>query len=158
MLCKIKTVTQGLNENERSTVLFAAQELRKYLSQCADAEFAIFETTAASCGANTYCLGVGLNDALPKVENASLDDAILIDVHAYAGLITATNPRALLIAVYRYLRELGFCFIRPGENGETAPERFVPKTINVNEKASYRHRAVCIEGSVSYAHVEAMID
>lgn len=158
MLCKIKAVTQGLDEKERSTVLFAAEELRKYLAQCADVEFAIFETTAASGGANTYCLGVGLSGALQKVENASLDDAILIDVQAYAGFITATNPRALLIAVYRYLRELGFGFIRPGKNGETVPERFAPKTVNVNEKAAYRHRAVCIEGSVSFEHVEAMID
>ena len=40
------------------------------------------------------------------------------------------------------------------ERPKTLPE----KDVFVNEKPSYRHRAVCIEGAVSYEHVADMID
>lgn len=88
-------------------------------------------------------------------------DEILIDVKNACGLITASNDRAVLIAAYRFLYELGCRFFRYGDDGE-----FIPKytfsadklTAYVSEKASYHHRSICIEGAVSYEHVYDIIN
>ncbi len=89
------------------------------------------------------------------------DDEIRIDVQNGAGVITGSNERAVLIAAYRFLYELGCRWIRPGEDGELIPEgKLDAASLNVEvaEKASYRHRAVCIEGAVSYEHVYNVIN
>ncbi|MBQ9949120.1 MAG: DUF4838 domain-containing protein [Clostridia bacterium] len=101
------------------------------------------------------CLGMAADD----------DDAILIDVKGGEGVITGSNARSMLIAAYRFLYELGCRFYRYGTEGDDSGEYIpckdiVPKCLNtkVSEKASYRHRTVCIEGAVSYEHVKAIIN
>jgi len=59
----------------------------------------------------------------PLVDFSKLDDEILIDVKNGSGIVTGANPRAVLIAVYRFLYELGCRWIRPGDDGEVFPER-----------------------------------
>lgn len=108
-------------------------------------------------------LNVGICDEfdklLPEVADKELDDAIYIDVTAGKGIITGTNPRSVLIAVYRFLREVGVKFIRPGTDNEIIPDcDITTKTVKICEKASLRHREVCIEGSCSYQHVSDLID
>ncbi|MBE7042384.1 MAG: DUF4838 domain-containing protein [Ruminococcaceae bacterium] len=96
---------------------------------------------------------------LIPVEDQKTDDSIYIDVKNGKGIITGSNPRSVLIAVYRYLKELGCRFIRPGKDNEVIPScKVMEKSVFVKEKASYRHREVCIEGAVSYEHVSEMID
>ena len=87
-----------------------------------------------------------------------MDDAILIDIENGKGVIAGSNARSVLIGVYRYLRELGFVFVRPGADGEKYPTCFSEKRVKVCECASSRHRGVCIEGSVFYESMEDMID
>ncbi|MBO5755173.1 MAG: DUF4838 domain-containing protein [Clostridia bacterium] len=153
---KIKVVTEGVSEKECATLCFAGQELRKYLSQATDEMIILGDGQAEEEG--VILLGISLRDALCEVENAELDDGILIDVKERSGVITGVNARSALIAVYRYLTELGYVFIRPGKNGEKAPKTLPEKDVFVNEKPSYRHRAVCIEGSVMYDSIEDMVD
>ncbi|MBE7042463.1 MAG: DUF4838 domain-containing protein, partial [Ruminococcaceae bacterium] len=103
-------------------------------------------------------LGVGLSETIPQVKNCRYDDAILIDVKEKQGIITGTNARSVLIGAYRYLREQGFVFLRPGKMGEHYPDNWEEKPIFVKEAASSRQRFICIEGACFYECVEDMID
>ncbi len=143
------------------TIRLAVKELKKYL-QMMDCEndYALMQFDNYD---KEYkdALWVGIDDAfkLPEVENKLLDDAISIDVKENCGIITGTNERAVLIAVYRYLRELGCKFLRPTSDGEIIPKiSLKDSSVKVFEAASYRHRAVCIEGSVSYNDVVNFIE
>ncbi len=153
---KIKVVTAGVDDKACATLCFAGQELKKYLSQSTSEAIILGDGTNEEEG--VILLGVGLRKELKEVKDPTIDDAILIDVKGHTGVITGVNARSVLIAVYRYLTELGYIFIRPGKNGEKAPKRLPEKDIFINEAPSYRHRAVCIEGSVSYESIEAMVD
>ena len=101
-------------------------------------------------------LGIG-QDGLPQVEDAERDDAILISITDMTGLITGTNARSVLIAVYRFAHELGIWFVHPGADGTLV--RSTGRTdVSVCERASYRHRGFCIEGAVSFENVLDFVD
>lgn len=153
---KLKAFTAGVGDKERTTLCFAVSELKKYLSMSTEEPVIMGETEEKESGA--ILLGIGLSDELPSVKDLRLNDAVLIDVKGRSGIITGVNARSVLIAVYRYLTELGFSFVRPGRNGEKAPDVLVAKDVSVCEKPSYGHRMACIEGSTDYESVEALID
>jgi len=141
------------------TIEFAVKELSKYIRLMNLSEKIEILSEAPS----EEFLNVGIcekyNSLLPEVPDLKLDDAIYIDAKGGKGIITGTNPRSVLIAVYRLLKELGVKFIRPGTDNEIIPKCDITReTVNVCEKASYRHREVCIEGACSYQHVSDMID
>ena len=142
-----------------STIDFAANELKSYIEK-ADTSL---KTEIIEAEQNENHLNVGIcdcfSDLLPKVEDKESDDAIYINVKDGKGIITGTNERSVLIAVYRYLKELGVKFIRPGKDNEVIPTVDIGSmSVSVCEKASYRHREVCIEGACSYEHIYDMID
>ena len=105
---------------------------------------------------------IGLDPTLPQtpsVEDPVIDDAIRIDVQHAAGFITGSNERSVLIAVYRFFREAGCVFLRPGKLGEYIPKKdSTTLSVQVCEKAAYRHRGITLEGSNSYENVVDMID
>lgn len=142
-------------------ISLAANELKRYLSQIDDSQdiaIMCFDKYHPNYK-DTLWVGICEEFTLPKVENTLLDDAISINVTQNTGYITGTNERAVLIAVYRYLRELGCAFLRPGDNGEIIPKKDISDSkVNVFEAPSYRHRAICIEGSVSYDDVHNLIE
>lgn len=159
MIYKIRPIISGCSVKERTTLLFAAQELQKYLSEVSDKEFPIIVTEEFNENErNVICLGVALCREIPQVEDKELDDAIYINIKNYAGIITGTNVRSVLIGVYRFLKELGFAFLKPGKDGEYYPDMLPEKSVFVCEKASYRHRAICIEGSVFQKSLTDTID
>ncbi len=141
---------------DSETISLACYELKKYLSKIdVNNEYAIM---SFACYREDIkdAIWVGLDDKfdVPIVEDCSLDDGISIDVKNCVGFITGTNKRAVLIAVYRYLRELGCAFVRPGCDGDVIPSLDVTKkSVKVFEKPSYRHRAVCIEGADSFDNI-----
>lgn len=145
------------------TVAFAAEELQHYLRKMDRAARVTRILIDSYHDADEHALYIGCDSAfasvLPIVEDPERDDAIYVNVSNGAGIITGTNPRSVLIAVYRYLRELGCAFLRPGKDGDIVP-KCIPETtpVYIVETASYRHRAVCIEGAVSAEHVTDMID
>lgn len=153
---KIKVITEGVNEKSCATLCFAGQELKKYLSQSTSEMIIVGDGRTEEEG--VILLGVGVRNEIQKVKDPIFDDAILIDIKGRSGVITGTNARSVLIGVYRYLTELGYTFVRPGKNGEKAPTVLCEKDVYINEKPSYRHRTVCIEGSVTYESVANMID
>lgn len=139
------------------TVTFAFEELIRCLKSM-DNRLFIDERAYGKYDENVEnVLWIGLNG---KVK-AAVDDEIKIAVQGGDGYITGSNERSVLIAVYRFLKELGCRFILPGSEGELFPKCVFDTgklNVQVSEKASYRHRAVCLEGHVSYEHVRDMID
>ncbi len=140
------------------TVRLAAEELKKYLPMVDPS----VETAVLLAGEN--CSGlrgirVGVSGQTSADENPELDDAVEIEVAGCEGIITGPNPRSVLIAAYRFLREAGCRWIRPGEDGEKIiPGDLKKLRVSIHEKASYRHRGVCIEGACSYNHVRQIIN
>lgn len=135
------------------TTAFAGEELVRCLEMLGyDAQLSL-ET-----GGPSIAVGLGLGrDGLPRVEDARRDDAILIEVAGMAGVITGTNARSVLIAVYRFAHELGIWFVHPGADG-TLVRSNGRTAVSVCERASYRHRGFCIEGAVSFENVLDFVD
>ena len=102
----------------------------------------------------------GLAVSLCPIDGDATSDRIVIEVKAGVGRIAGVSPRAVLIAVYRFLYELGCRWTCPDEAGEHIPMRPLdPKEINVmlDETPSYRYRGVCMEGAISEKNVLDMI-
>jgi len=140
-----------------TTVSFACQELTRYLKRIDPGMLITHRVYDAKDDSVSGALWLGLDGSVPAGDN----DAIRIAVKDGAGVITGANPRAVLIAVYRFLKELGCRFLFPGKEGETVPCRpLTPDalTVSVEETPSYSHRGMCIEGAVGYQHVYNMID
>ncbi len=161
-MSKIRTVTIA-RIGSHKTVKFAADELRRYL-KLIDSEIIVDVRLYEDYVENeTDLLWVGMseksNAKLPTVKDKKLDDAIFIDVHDFCGIITANNERSVLIAVYRFLRELGVAFVHQGPEGEIIPKRILETCdVHICEAASSRYRVICIEGAVNYEHIYNMID
>ncbi len=147
MLCKIRPVF-AKNEKANQTLMFAAKELQKYLRMVSEEEIPVMASKECGTEEKVIYIGVDLCKCIPEVEDKKLDDAIGINVENFTGVITGSNARSALIAVYRFLREKGFKFIRPGKDGEVIPEAIDGTIVKLSEKASYRHRGMCIEGGV----------
>ncbi len=159
IFCKIKPVINDFNEKKAQTLLFAAWELQKYLEYVLEGDFPVITTnTYKADDKNTIYLGVDLVDELEKADDPFLDDNILIDVENFNGIITGTNPRSVLIGVYRFLKEKGYVFLRPGKDGEVIPDAVNGDRVFVSEKASYRCRTICIEGTVYQENLMDTID
>lgn len=143
------------------TLRYAAEELSRCLG-------AMCGAPVPSISAETYDADVpGLWVAsaedlpavdLPPVSDRRLDDAIFVSVQQGTGVLTGTNPRSVLLAVYRFLRELGCRWIRPGSDGEYVPDHLPELSCQLREKPAYRHRGICIEGAVSEEHVRGIVE
>ncbi|MBE6732236.1 MAG: DUF4838 domain-containing protein [Ruminococcaceae bacterium] len=143
-------------------IAYASEELKRCLNKM-DPSLEIILLTYPNHRADIKnALWVGIDETLsaelPKVLNKELDDAIAIDIKGGTGYITGANPRAVLIAVFRYLRELGAMWIRPKDGEYLPPCNVLNKDVEIKEAPSCRHRGICIEGAVSADHVNAMID
>ena len=159
MLRKIRIYTGGQAPEEKELLLFAAEELRKYLLYVTEDDVMLIEETEAlpEKGKDGILLSTDGSERLIKTKSDE-EDSILIDIKGKDGEITANNARALLIAVYRYLREIGFAFVRPGKDGEIYPERMGEEAVFVCEKSDTKLRSVCIEGSDFYGNLIDFID
>ena len=148
--------------SETPVVRLAAQELLTTLQQATGliGQIERHEYYEASVSA----LWLGLADqfpevTLPDVLDSRFDDAIAIQTRGTRGVIVGNNLRSVLLAVYRYLHELGCRWVRPSPNSEYIPhiEDIALTAVSLSEAPSYRHRGVCIEGAVSKEHVLEII-
>jgi len=117
--------------------------------------------TGGDAGGGTVTLGLFADCGVesPPLSDAELDDAIHVRVSDGAGRIAGSNPRSVLLGVYRFLWELGCRWVRPGPTGEFIPTRSLKgASVSLDEAASYRHRVVCIEGAVSLSNVLDVVD
>jgi len=145
------------------TVKFAVDELRKYLKML-DVRTIIDVRIYQDYDENLKnLLWVGMSDdfytKFPEVDDRKVDDAIYIDVQDFCGVVSGNNERSVLMAVYRFLKELGIGWLHPGMGGEMIPKRILDKCeIHVCEAPDIRYRVMCIEGALCYEHVYNMID
>lgn len=183
-MCVVK-LHNGL---QNTAAEFAAEELSKYLGRMMPglcitvAEGDVKETSgvvrdngrwdkgardkgtgAPSRISSTGVLALGLYDdlniPLDGIRNRGLDDAVFIDVSGLNGIIAGSNGRSILFGVYRFLEEAGCRWVRHGQDGEYIPERdLFNVAVKIDEKASYRHRGMCIEGAVSFENMLDNID
>ena len=126
---------------------FAAEELKKYLRMMMPAcgDIAI---TYQPDSADGFRLGLledfGLDTS--DVEEPVLDDVVQIIADENGGILAGSNPRSVLFAVYRYLKENGCRWLFPGVDGDYIPIQPV-QPVNYRHKASHRFRGHCNEGA-----------
>ena len=145
-------------DSSQPVLRFAAGELGRYLGLATGAHPGVATTTPTN---GTPCLTLTVLTGPPLPEDADAeDDWIVIKPAANGYVLGGSNPRSVLIAVYRYLRELGCRWLRPGAEHEIVPRLDSPMAdgLDIVEKASYRYRTLCIEGGCSVHHVTDLID
>ena len=129
-----------------NVVDFAAEELKKYLRMMMPrcGEIAIQYNPEAKDG---FRLGVMSDFGLDTSESddITLDDIIHIDTDAEGGIIAGSNPRSVLLAVYRYLTINGCRWLYPGIDGEFIPIKNIEPT-KYHKMADCRYRGQCNEG------------
>jgi len=139
------------------TLVYAGRELCKYLDKMLGFPCGILVT--AERPEDLPVIELKVDPALAPVTDPELDDAISIRVTEGAGFIAGTNPRAVLLGVYRFLRALGCRFIRPKTEGEVIPRLCIGQlNVSLDENASFRHRGVVIEGADSVENVLDFIE
>ena len=145
------------------TIDFAVQELVTYLKRM-DRQLTVDVLCVDKVqSAFTNIIWVGMDSVfapfVPEVADKALDDAVAIKVENGNGYITGSNPYSVLLAVYRFLKELGCDWVRPGADGERIVQKKLDAVnVSVFEAASYRHRGICIEGANTYENILDMID
>jgi len=145
------------------TVKFAFDELRRYLHRIdstLDVHLRVEKTYDESV-TGVIWLGIAeqFNKFLPEVADKRYDDSVYIDIDGGNGIITGTNERSVLLAVYRLLRELGCVWHRPGEEGEKIPEKHLENiSVHIEETPTSRHRCIDFLGATSEEAHEALAD
>lgn len=136
---------------EDPVIRYAAEELARCLGVMTGGTVAVGEGGAIRLG--LFADFPELRE--PPVRDPLWDDACAV-VSETAGLrIAGSNPRSVLLGVYRYLRQLGAEWLWPGADGEYLPALAeVPVAgFDLRWRPPFRHRAGCIEGAVSLEHV-----
>ena len=144
------------------TVIYAASELAKYIQRITgDAIQPEIEKTnilTREEGVVVLALLPELNLPDDDVDDRLIDDVLDIHIHGLSGYIAGSNPRSILIGVYKYLRSFGCRWVRPGLDGEFIPTGDITAhACQYRKKADYPFRGECIEGAVSYEHVRDTI-
>ena len=89
MTWMIKPYIKGLNERDTQTVLFAAQELKRYLSLATDESVLLSEDPDLTD--HGLILGVALSENLPDVEDVKQDD--YLNFILFSGDVTTWKDR-----------------------------------------------------------------
>ena len=137
-----------INKITSSSIIdYAAEELKKYLRMMMPegGDVKIAYAPEAKCG---FRLGVmeDFGISLSEGEDAKFDDVIFIDTDETGGIIAGANPRAVLLAVYEYLRQNGCRWLFPGVDGEYIPMQNIAP-IKYRHTPTSRVRGDCIEGT-----------
>jgi len=121
------------------------------------AAFPFEESGRIFVGARRAFDGVLGEDECPPNE---LDDEILVTQRGGNCFVTGSNGRSVLFAAYSLLERLGARWPGPGHLGEVLDQGDCSALFKqeIAERASYRHRGVCIEGAPSLEHALAMVD
>jgi len=137
-MCSVRIIPRCENE----TVLFAAEELQKYLTLL-DGRLSV-----ALCPDAQDANGLVLESRGGDPESPDITD---VRVRGLTGTITGSNPRSVLFAVYQYLEALGIRWVRHGADGEYIPpcHDFAKDDIAFRHEAKYPRRAICMEGSLT---------
>lgn len=140
------------------TILYAAQELKKYLKMVddkIDAEILENDSNAHN-DENTVTVGLlsdlGLYDG--DLNDPMIEDIIDVNINNLNGYIAGSNERSILMGVYNFFKSAGCRWVRPGEGGEYIKKSDISHhSFCFRKKADNPFRGECIEGAVSFEHV-----
>ena len=140
------------------TVDFAAIELKKYLRmmmpECGNVKIAYDPNATDGFRLGLMQdLGLDVSDA----KDTELDDVMYINTTSNGGIIAGDNPRAVLLAVYEFLRQNGCRWLFPGVDGEYIPMKMVD-AVSYRHAASCRYRGHCIEGGCTQQELVDLLD
>lgn len=141
------------------TIDFAAEELKKYLRmllpRCGE-----IPISSDSYTGDEFQLGLMSDFGLDAsdAKDPRLDDIVYIHTHETGGVIAGSNPGAVLIAVYRYLRFCGCRWLFPGVDGEWIPILERLPQVNYRKLADHRYRGQCNEGAEYQPNMIESID
>ena len=151
--------TWNIVAEDSPVIRFAAEEFARLMARMDPLATVRIDKSFDLTDDKLLFIGKDLCSSLPQTKDPIIDDAICINVKNCSGKICGGNDRSVLIAVYRFFRESGCVFVRPGRSGESVPEKDSSTLcINLCETPAYRHRGICLEGSNSYENVVDMID
>ncbi|EGO9257196.1 DUF4838 domain-containing protein, partial [Enterococcus faecalis] len=89
-------------------------------------------------------------------------EKISINLNKGKGQLVSNSEIGLIIAFYKFFKMFGVRYLRPGRKNEILPDLnfsyFTESNISIDEKASFKHRGVCIEGADSFENVCDFID
>ena len=140
------------------TVDFAAEELKKYLRMMMpDSGEIIIKYAPDATDGFRLGLMAGFSLDTSEADDLDLDDILHIDTDAKGGIIAGSNPRSVLLAVYKYLTINGCRWLFPGIDGEFIPVRNVEAT-KYHKMADCRYRGQCNEGAEFQPNMIEVID
>lgn len=140
-----------------SAIDYAAEELKKYLRMMMP-ECGEINISYAPEATDGFRLGLLEDLGLPnEAEDPVLDDIIHIDTTPEGGILAGSNPRSVLFAVYRFLRENGCRWLYPGVDGDYVPMQDI-HGVQYRKAADHRIRGFCDEGSVSQTNMLECIE
>ncbi len=151
---------QILPTQDQETFQYAAEELKKYITELsrgnltAQIHYGTAPTLPAASG--TIVLGtleeLGLDCS--DLTDPVMEDIIDVDITNGTGYIAGSNPRSILMGVYRYCESAGCRYLRPGPDGDYIPEAdLTTHAYSYRKKADYPFRGECCEGAISYEHM-----
>lgn len=134
---------------QEPAVRYAGEELARYLGRMLDGADGEIQVT----------LDVQPPSPPSPGWDPALDDWFHVQAAPQSVAITGSNPRSVLLGVYRLLHHLGCRFLMPGARHEAIPALPLEQLrADLQESASCRHRGVCIEGADSLENVLDFID
>ena len=142
-----------LRENE--TLRYAAEELSKYWVMMTDekAPEIAYSPVSEEGAINLGLLG-DLGRNADDVSDPVFEDVLDVSVANGKGFIAGSNPRSVLMGVYRFLRHAGCRFIRPSKGGEFIPKKDLSSVcFSYRKKADHIFRGECSEGAIGYEHL-----
>ncbi len=150
---KILVATRG------ECVDYAADELKKYIVALSCGNISpeiIHNAEAKAADEGEIVLGLlselGLDES--GLDDPMIDDIIDVKVSNLCGHIAGSNPRSILMGVYRYCESAGVRYLRPGEDGDYVPSAdLTAHSFEMRKKADYPFRGECCEGAISYEHM-----
>ena len=139
------------------TIDFAAEELKKYLRMMMP-DIGDIDISFDPDGQEGFRLGLLEDFGLPsEAEDAKLDDVVHVETTEQGGILAGSNPRSVLFAVYRMLKENGCRFLFPGVDGEYIPRKPI-EPVKYHKLADHRFRGHTTEGDPSLGQVLDYID
>lgn len=151
---KIITMQKG------DTAEYAAAELKKYITQLSRGqvvpELCFVEELPPDAEKDSIVLASLEELSLDQSDlfDPFVEDIIDIDIRNGAGYIAGSNPRSILMGVYKYCTSAGCRFIRPGADGDYVPHMDVlAHSFKYRKKADHPFRGECSEGSISYENM-----
>ena len=139
------------------TVLYAAEELKKYLCMVdPTVEVQIADGSADEGIVLGLLSDLGLDDS--DVNDAMIDDVVDVKINSLVGYIAGSNERSILFGVYKYLKSAGCRWVRPGNEGEFIPKADMKsRSFTFRKKADFPFRGECCEGAIGFEHMKETI-